>query len=158
MGAGGQRHALAAFAPGKDPVPIVQEAGWAPGPVLTDAENVACTGIRSPGLPARSESLYRLSLLGPRIRRGLWLEKLMETSRLERWAVSERTILKWIVAKCDGKVCAGFIWLNKWKVGGFCTLGNECYDSTDCGECFDWLRNREPFGRNMLHGVKTFLG
>jgi len=27
------------FTPGKDPVPIVQEAGWAPGPVWTGAEN-----------------------------------------------------------------------------------------------------------------------
>jgi len=26
--------------PGKDPVPIVQEAGWAPGPVWTGAENL----------------------------------------------------------------------------------------------------------------------
>ena len=31
--------------PGKDPVPIVQEAGWAPGPVWTGAENLAPTGI-----------------------------------------------------------------------------------------------------------------
>jgi len=38
----GQRHAPAAvFIPGKDPVPIVQEAGWAPGPVWTGAENLA---------------------------------------------------------------------------------------------------------------------
>ena len=29
------------YAPGKDPVPIVQEAGWAPGPVWTDAGNLA---------------------------------------------------------------------------------------------------------------------
>jgi len=35
------------FTPGKDPVPIVQEAGWAPGPVWTGAENLAPTGIRS---------------------------------------------------------------------------------------------------------------
>jgi hypothetical protein len=35
MGVGGQRHAPAAFTPGKDPVPIVQEAVWAPGPVWT---------------------------------------------------------------------------------------------------------------------------
>jgi len=35
------------FTPGKDPVPIVQEAGWAPGPVWTGAENIAPTGIRS---------------------------------------------------------------------------------------------------------------
>ena len=34
-----QRHAPAVFNPGKDPVPIVQEAGWAPGPVRTGAEN-----------------------------------------------------------------------------------------------------------------------
>ena len=43
------------------PVPIVQEAGWPPGPVWTDAENFAPTGIRSPDRPARSQSLYRLS-------------------------------------------------------------------------------------------------
>jgi hypothetical protein len=33
MGVGGQLHTLAASTPGKDPVSIVQEAGWAPGPV-----------------------------------------------------------------------------------------------------------------------------
>jgi len=36
----GQRHAPAALYPGKDPVPVVQEAGWAPGPVLSGAENL----------------------------------------------------------------------------------------------------------------------
>jgi len=46
---------------GKDSVPIVQEAGWASGPVWTGAENLAPTGIRSPELPTRSQSLYRLS-------------------------------------------------------------------------------------------------
>ena len=35
------------FTPGKDPVPIVQEVGWAPGSVWTDAENLAPTGIPS---------------------------------------------------------------------------------------------------------------
>ena len=56
------------FTPGKDPVPIVQEAGWAPGPVWTGAENlVPPTGIRSLDRPARSESLYRLSYRGPHI-------------------------------------------------------------------------------------------
>jgi hypothetical protein len=29
----------------RDPVLIVQEAGWAPGPVWTGAENLAPTGI-----------------------------------------------------------------------------------------------------------------
>jgi hypothetical protein len=32
------------FTPGKDPVPFVQEAGWAPGPVWT-AENIAPPGF-----------------------------------------------------------------------------------------------------------------
>jgi hypothetical protein len=47
--------------PGKDPVPIVQEAGWATGPAWTGAENLASTEIRSLDSPARSQSLYRLS-------------------------------------------------------------------------------------------------
>ena len=38
------------FTPGKDPVPIVQEAGWTPGPVWTGAENLASP----PGLDPRS--------------------------------------------------------------------------------------------------------
>ena len=32
------------FTPGKKPVPIVQEAGWAPGPVWTGAENLVSRG------------------------------------------------------------------------------------------------------------------
>ena len=43
IGVGGQHHAPAALPPGKDPAPIVQEAGWAPGPVWTGAENLAFT-------------------------------------------------------------------------------------------------------------------
>jgi hypothetical protein len=53
------------FTPWKDPVPIVQEAGWAPGPVWTAAKNLALTGIRSPDRSARSQSLYRLSYRAP---------------------------------------------------------------------------------------------
>ena len=48
------------FTPGIDTVLIVQEAGWAPGPVLTGVENLAPTAIRSPDRPARRQSLYRL--------------------------------------------------------------------------------------------------
>jgi len=54
---GGQRHAPAALPPGKDPAPIIQEAAWTPGPILTGVENLAPTGIQSPDRPARSESL-----------------------------------------------------------------------------------------------------
>jgi hypothetical protein len=48
------------FTHSKDPVPIVQEIGWEPGPVWTGAENFVPNRIRFPG-PARSGSLYRLS-------------------------------------------------------------------------------------------------
>jgi hypothetical protein len=61
----GQRHDPAVLTPGKDPVPILQEAAWAPGPVWIGAENLAYTGIRSPDLPARIESLYLLRYPDP---------------------------------------------------------------------------------------------
>jgi len=48
------------FTPRKDLVPIVQEAGWAPGLVWTGVEILAPTGIRSLDQPARSQSLYLL--------------------------------------------------------------------------------------------------
>jgi len=47
------------FTPGKNPVPIVKEAGWAPGPVWTGAENLAPTGIRYPDCPARPNITMR---------------------------------------------------------------------------------------------------
>ena len=40
-----------------DPVGIVQESGWAPGLVWTDAENLASTRIQYPDCPARGKSL-----------------------------------------------------------------------------------------------------
>jgi hypothetical protein len=45
-------------------LPIVQESGWAPGPVWTGAENHAPTGIRLPDRPTRSDSLYPLRYPG----------------------------------------------------------------------------------------------
>ena len=53
------------FTPGKDPVPIVQEVGWAPGPVWTVAKISPPPGFDPPTYPARSESLYRLRYPGP---------------------------------------------------------------------------------------------
>jgi hypothetical protein len=41
----GQHHAPAAFTPGKDPVPIVQEPGWAPELFCRGAENLATPGF-----------------------------------------------------------------------------------------------------------------
>jgi hypothetical protein len=67
MGVSGQRHAPAALIP---PVPIGQEAGWAPEPVWTQGYRKNPLPLpeiepRSPGRPARSQTLYRLSYPGP---------------------------------------------------------------------------------------------
>ena len=67
------------FTPGKDPVPIVQEAEWTPGPVWTGAENLAPTGIQSPDRPARSQSLYRLSYPAHRVFRAVTVFCKLET-------------------------------------------------------------------------------
>ena len=48
------------FTPGKDPVPILQEAGWAPGPVWTGGKSRPHRGSIT-DRPARSQSLCRLS-------------------------------------------------------------------------------------------------
>jgi hypothetical protein len=74
----------------RDLLLIVQGTVWAPGPVWTGAENVACTGIRSPNRPARRESLYRLSYPGTQVHlilffkifsRFQWLSRLKDKSR-----------------------------------------------------------------------------
>jgi hypothetical protein len=59
-GVSSQRHFPAALTPkkrGRD--------GWAKGPVWTDAENLAPTGIGPPDPPSRRQSLFRLRYLGP---------------------------------------------------------------------------------------------
>ena len=48
------------FTPGKDTVPILQEAGWAPGPVWTGGKSRPHRDS-IPDRSARSQSLYRLS-------------------------------------------------------------------------------------------------
>jgi hypothetical protein len=48
------------FTPGKEPVPIVQEAGWAPGPVWMGGKSRPHRDS-IPDRPARSQSLYRMS-------------------------------------------------------------------------------------------------
>jgi len=48
------------FTPGKDPVPILQEARWVPGPAWTGGKSRPYRDS-IPDRPARSQSLYRLS-------------------------------------------------------------------------------------------------
>jgi len=64
----GKSHAPATLYPGKDPVPILREALWAPRPVWIGAEYLAPAGIRSRDRPARSQSLYRPSYRAHKVR------------------------------------------------------------------------------------------
>ena len=48
MGGGWSTPSLGRFTPGNYPLPAVQEAGWAPGPVWRGAENLPTTAILSP--------------------------------------------------------------------------------------------------------------
>ena len=48
------------FTPGKEPVSVLQEGGWAPGPVWTDGKSRPHRDS-IPDRPARSQSLYQLS-------------------------------------------------------------------------------------------------
>jgi len=82
------------------PVPIVQEAGWASGPVWIGAENLATTGIRSPDRPARSESLNRLSYPGH-----------LNGYHFEDQDTEGKTILKRILHIHSGRARTGLSWL-----------------------------------------------
>ena len=63
-GMSSQLHAPAILSPRKDPVPIVQEAGWAPGPVWMGGKSRP-TGIPSPDRPARNSVALPTELRGP---------------------------------------------------------------------------------------------
>ena len=96
------------FTPGKDPVLIVQEVGWAPGPVWTGAENLAPTGIRSPDRPARGQSLYLLRYPA----HSKWFATFLRFGvlrRVDRWMVKH--FLKGLVCHVvpNGKWIATFL-------------------------------------------------
>jgi hypothetical protein len=65
----------------RDPVPIVQEAGWAPGPVWTAAEN-----LPSP-LPGLRSLVDFFS-----VRSQIYLDSALEEVRMFRPAVKIRTL------------------------------------------------------------------
>jgi hypothetical protein len=49
----------------REQVALIEEAGWAPGPLCTDQEYLASTGIRCPDVSGCSKSQYRLRCPGP---------------------------------------------------------------------------------------------
>jgi len=65
-GVRGQQHAPATLYPGKDPVPTLQEARWAPGPVWTGGKSRPNRDSIT-DRPARSSVAIPTELPGPRI-------------------------------------------------------------------------------------------
>ena len=57
MGMGGERSTLHALPQERDPVHIVHETGWVPGPVSTGVENPALPGFDPPTVKSVT-SLY----------------------------------------------------------------------------------------------------
>ena len=60
------------FTPGKEPVPILQEAGWTPGPVWTGGKSRPHWDS-IPDCPARSQLLYQLSYPAQAVNHLGWL-------------------------------------------------------------------------------------
>ena len=60
----GQQHTGRTLPPGRDPVPIVQEAGWAPGPVWMGGKSRPHWDS-IPDRPARSSVAIATELPGP---------------------------------------------------------------------------------------------
>ena len=135
------------FTPRKDPVPILQEAGWAPGPVWTGGKSRPHRDL-IPDRPARSQSLYRLSypahndlycspntvrviksrkmrwvghvaLLGRgEAYTGFWWGNLREIDHLEDSGRDGTIILRWIFRKWDVGVWIRSMWLRIGTGGG----------------------------------------
>jgi len=62
-GEGSASHPSCSLPPGKDPVPIVQEAGWAPRPVWTGVENLAPLGFNPWVMQPIASCLYKVGVL-----------------------------------------------------------------------------------------------
>jgi hypothetical protein len=94
MGVSGQHHTPAALSRERDPVPILQGAGWAPGQVWTVAENLAPHRESIPGLsspqPASRYAEYAISIPKKRLYKSktyLWI--LIGTGRYVMWLCTE---------------------------------------------------------------------
>ena len=68
------------FTPAKDPVPVLQETGWALGPVRAGGKSRPHRGS-IPDRPARSQSLYRLSYPAHHFQ---WVGRRIQNKKRER--------------------------------------------------------------------------
>jgi len=151
-GWGGRLQAPAASTPGKEPVFILQEAGWAPGPVWTGGKSFPHRDS-IPDRLARSQSLYRQSYpaLSRLIFRGslvqyFWMDKVrdhelrtLNYSRVddERWRTKVTVTRFFSVKNVCGQMgfCGQFQWNSFAKIHEILCLDELMEDSLEFG-CF----------------------
>jgi hypothetical protein len=98
------------YVQGRDPVHIVQEAGWTPGPsVWTGAENLAPTGIRYSDHPACSESLYQLIYLATDLSRPTEAIQRGKTRERHSWRTEGTRIQRNIPIKEEWNATGKFV-------------------------------------------------
>jgi hypothetical protein len=131
------------YSPGeRDQIPIVQEAGWAPRQVSMGAENLVRTGIRSPHIPVRSESLHLLSYTGPldlcaftvlssslRLNTRSSLPRRRENEKL--WSVASRLALCW--ENAQWVLCKAWKGTFKEKINDW--MSQKCWNPPNCLDC-----------------------
>ena len=106
------------FTPGKDPVPILQEAGWAPGPVWT--ENLVPTGIRCRTVQPVAQSLYRLSYPAHFLVKEVGLIPLLRLSNTVWWwsvhyPKTSALCLRRLLRRVSALLSAGLVAVDIWR-------------------------------------------
>jgi len=100
------------FTPGKDPVPILQEAGWAPGQVWMGGKSRPHRDS-IPDCPACSQSLYRLSYRAHNT--GIWgsgdmAQFILNPETKQLWLVSFTSRERGPSNQQIGGQCPGAVW------------------------------------------------
>jgi len=142
------------FTPGKDPVSVLQEAGWAPGPVWTGGKSRPHRDS-IPDSPARSQSLYRHSYPA-------------HTNNTQNNAINLGRVQ---AMPCLCKLYSGFCltteekaWKNLSRAGAVDILGKQSASSASrfnffaVSACTDWLDGWVgPQSRCGLNGINKDL-
>ena len=93
------------FISGKDPVPIVHEAGWGPEPVRTGAENLAPTGF-DPGPSSQQPVAIPTALPGPPIEIRITKNIVVFDGNCKQFVYWDfyglSTLSKWKLPSCTG--------------------------------------------------------
>jgi len=140
------------FTPGKDPVPILQEAGWASGPVRKGRKSRPYRDL-IPDRPARSQSLYRLSY--PTHKQPPVVDINYLSHNKVEWGVFVKTVMNLHVAQKAENVTSPMIIDHLYLVAVTEWSLIQCVWREHCGLCLtttfvvNWWRVRTLIGSYM---------